>query len=153
MAIHPIPKLQYFTRFKTLQLKVFSIEFIQYLKYPIQDYEILIDIKECLVKWQRCGSVEGQVVGSILQSCKFFFIFQRALMEAGILTHTITQHTFADTFQCRQRAPLPTDNLPRKVLPTIQKQSRQKPLAKLLPAVNRIPDTLCVGKRSTQADS
>ena len=50
---------------------------------------------------------------------------------------TITQHTFADTFYCRKRAPLPTDNLPRKVLPT----------------VNRIADTLCVGKRSTYADS
>ena len=32
---------------------------------------------------------------------------------------TITQHTFADTFYCWQRAPLPTDNLPRKVLPTV----------------------------------
>jgi len=32
---------------------------------------------------------------------------------------TITQHTFTDTFYSGQREPFPTDNLSRKVLPTV----------------------------------
>jgi len=37
----------------------------------------------------------------------------------GYLDATITQHTFADTFYSGQRVPFPTDNLSRKVLPTV----------------------------------
>jgi hypothetical protein len=41
-----------------------------------------------------------------------------------LIGFTITQHGFADTYNCRQRVPLPTLNVSQKVLPTIYKQSR-----------------------------
>ena len=47
------------------------------------------------------------------------FFQQKVTLHQCRVTFTITQHTFVDTFYCRQRAPLPTDNLPRKVLPTV----------------------------------
>jgi hypothetical protein len=55
----------------------------------------------------------------IIDFNRYFYLQAPSPPWPNSLEFSITQHTFADTFYYWQRAPLPKDRLPRKILPTV----------------------------------